>query len=54
MQPVAAELPCEKVPVMAILKEWRSMITGEQTRKPHRPQPKVAYAYEKNRSKVGV
>ena len=51
---VARNLPCEKVPVMAILKEWRSMATGERGRKPHRPQPPVAYEYEKNRSKVGT
>ena len=30
-------MACKDVPVMAILKEWRSMATGPKGRGPHRP-----------------
>ena len=40
-------MPCKDVPVMAILKEWRSMATGPKGRRPHRPQAKVEYPYQK-------
>ena len=40
-------MPCKDVPVMAILKEWRSMATGPKGRRPHRPQPKIEYPYKK-------
>ena len=43
------EMPCKDVPVMTILKEWRSMATGVRGRKPHRPAEKVIYEYQKNR-----
>ena len=42
-------MPCKDVPVMTILKEWRSMATGVRGRKPHHPAEKVIYEYQKNR-----
>lgn len=38
---------CKNVPVMSILKEWRSMATGPRGRKPHRPAEVPKYEYKK-------
>ena len=42
------ELEPEQVPVMAILKEFRTM-AGPAGRKPHRPANPITYEYEKHR-----
>ena len=41
---VAHNLPCEKVPVMAILKEFRDM-AGIRGRNAHKPTPPPKYDY---------
>ena len=45
---LAKDIKLPNVPVMAILKEFRTM-AGENGRRPHRAWPQVTYEYEKNR-----
>ena len=45
---MAKDLKAQDIPVMAILKEFRSM-AGEGGRRPHHTAPKVEYGYEKHR-----
>jgi len=45
---LAKDLKPHEIPVMAILKEFRAL-AGDQGRRPHLPEPKVTYEYEKNR-----
>ena len=47
------QMKCRDVPVMAILKEYRTM-AGIQGRKNHTPQPIPKYEYEKHRESIKV
>ena len=45
-------MKCRDVPVMAILKELRTMADGMRGRKAHRPAEVPKYEYEKHRMPI--
>ena len=46
---IAKELKPQDIPVMAIIKEWRSM-AGDKGRRPHHAAAPITYEYVKNRA----
>ena len=48
------KMVCRDVPVMAILKEFRTMIDSVRGRKAHRPEQVPKYEYEKLRAPIKV